>query len=366
MSSSSAAADRAETERLLRYFESIGAIRVDVDVLQPAGTLLDLYGEDIRARAFVTTDPVRGELMLRPDFTVPVAEMQIKRAAGPARVTYAGLVFRKQAPQSSRAREFLQVGCEIFGESCRSVADAEVFALMHEAVASLRLNAVAGDLGVLLSAVDSLSTTQARKAALKRHIWRPFKFKSLIDAYSGKGGGDAERVQRLDPSAAERLIDSAGPMIGIRSRSEILERIEAIADETRAPPLVPMEVEALSQILSVRGCAHSALDQLRVIQRKLPGIELSIDGFEDRLKALKSHGLDPSRISFEASYGRTTLEYYDGFVFGFVPESGDEAPPVVSGGRYDYLTRQLSGEDSFPAVGGVVRPEAAVSLMGLT
>lgn len=365
MSASSAAAYRAETERLLRYFESAGAIRIDVDVLQPAGTLLDLYGEDIRARAFVTTDPVKGELMLRPDFTVPVAEMQIKRAAGPACVTYAGLVFRKQAPQSSRAREFLQVGCEIFGESCRSDADAEVFALMHKAVASLRLNAVAGDLGVLLSAVDSLSTTQARKAALKRHIWRPFKFKSLIDAYSGKGG-DAERAQRLDPSAAERLIDSAGPMIGIRSKSEILERIEAIADETRAAPLMPTEVEALSQILGVRGDHRSALDQLRAIQRKLPGIELSLDGFENRLKALKSHGLDPSKISFEASYGRTTLEYYDGFVFGFIPESGYEAPPIVSGGRYDYLTRQLSGADSFPAVGGVVRPEAAVSLMGFT
>ena len=359
-----AAASRAETERLLRYFESTGAVRVDVDVLQPAGTLLDLYGEDIRARAFVTADPVRGELMLRPDFTVPVAEKQIRSAAAPARVTYAGLVFRKQAPQSSRAREFLQVGCEIFGESCRSDADAEVFALMHEAVASLRLNAVAGDLGILLSAVDSMSTTQARKAALKRHIWRPFKFKSLIDAYSGKSGDDAERVRCLDRSAAERLIDSAGPMIGIRGKSEILERIEAIADETRAPLLVPTEVEALSQILGVRGGAQSALDQLRAIQRKLPGIELSLDGFESRLKALKSRGLDPSRISFEASYGRTTLEYYDGFVFGFIPESGDEDTPVVSGGRYDYLTRQLSGADSFPAVGGVVRPEVALSLKG--
>ena len=282
-----AAASRAETERLLRYFESTGAVRVDVDVLQPAGTLLDLYGEDIRARAFVTADPVRGELMLRPDFTVPVAEKQIRSAAAPARVTYAGLVFRKQAPQSSRAREFLQVGCEIFGESCRSDADADVFALMHEAVASLRLNAVAGDLGVLLSAVDSMSTTQARKAALKRHIWRPFKFKSLIDAYSGKCSDDAERVRRLDRSAAERLIDSAGPMIGIRSKSEILDRIEAIADETRAPLLLPTEVEALSQILGVRGCAQSALDQLRAIQRKLPGIELSLDGFEEPLESVE-------------------------------------------------------------------------------
>ncbi|MDC3265334.1 hypothetical protein OAU61_04555, partial [Planktomarina temperata] len=42
------------------------------DILQPADVLLDLYGEDIRARAYVTSDPLRGEQMLRPDFTVPV------------------------------------------------------------------------------------------------------------------------------------------------------------------------------------------------------------------------------------------------------------------------------------------------------
>jgi hypothetical protein len=35
---------------------------------------LDLYGENIRARAYVTSDPVLGEKMLRPIYTVPVAE----------------------------------------------------------------------------------------------------------------------------------------------------------------------------------------------------------------------------------------------------------------------------------------------------
>ena len=146
----------------------------------------------------------------------------------------------------------------------------------------------------------------------------------LIRARAAVTPSECNAWTRRPPNVWSR---ARGPMVGIRSKSEILERIEAIADETRAAPLVPTDVEALSQILSVRGCAQSALDQLRAIQRKLPGIELSLDGFEDRLKALKSHGLDPSRISFEASYGRTTLEYYDGFVFGFVPESGDEASP---------------------------------------
>ena len=46
-------------------FQQAGAATVQAAILQPAETLLDLYGEDIRARAYVTSDPLRGEQMLR-------------------------------------------------------------------------------------------------------------------------------------------------------------------------------------------------------------------------------------------------------------------------------------------------------------
>ena len=45
---------RAESARLLAVFEATGAVRVEEDILQQADVLLDLYGEDIRARAYVT------------------------------------------------------------------------------------------------------------------------------------------------------------------------------------------------------------------------------------------------------------------------------------------------------------------------
>ena len=43
-------AARAEGARLFGAFQTWGAQPVEAAVLQPAGTLLDLYGEDIRAR----------------------------------------------------------------------------------------------------------------------------------------------------------------------------------------------------------------------------------------------------------------------------------------------------------------------------
>ena len=62
-------------------------------------------------------------------------------------------------------------------------------------------------------------------------------------------------------------------------------------------------------------------------------------------------------LDFEASYGRTSMEYYDGFVFGFYVSGRPDLPPVATGGRYDALTRVLGQGRAVPAVGGIIRPE---------
>ena len=64
------------------------------------------------------------------------------------------------------------------------------------------------------------------------------------------------------------------------------------------------------------------------------------------------------------AFGRTSLEYYDGLVFGAMPRGRDDLPPVASGGRYDTLTRVLGAGRAIPAVGGIIRPEALVALCG--
>ena len=116
---------RAEAARLRERFEAAGAQPVHCAILQPAETLLDLYGEDIRARAYVTQDPSRGEQMLRPDFTVPVVQMHMTQGAEPARYTYSGEVFRRQELDEDRANEYLQVGYEVFDRNDVAAAAAE-------------------------------------------------------------------------------------------------------------------------------------------------------------------------------------------------------------------------------------------------
>ena len=82
-----------------------------------------------------------------------------------------------------------------------------------------------------------------------------------------------------------------------------------------------------------------------------------------RIEALAARSVDVETLEFETSFGRTSMEYYDGFVFGFYAESRPDLPAIASGGRYDALTRVLGQGRSIPAVGGVIRPEL---LAGLT
>lgn len=347
----------AEKARIADLFVQAGAEMVDPPILQPADTLLDLYGEDIRARAYTTRDPLAGELMLRPDFTVPVVQTHIANGARPARYAYAGKVFRTQEMGAERPSEYDQVGFEIFDGADPAASDAEVFVLFSQALAGLPLRAATGDIGVLMAAVRGLSTTQRRKAALLRHIWRPGRFRSLLERYGGRSAVPPSRAALLERCAAgEDVVAGAGPLIGLRSEEEIRARVDVLIADAAEPPVSQTEADLLDEIISLNEKASAALARLRDIAGELPSISSAVDRLDARLTALAARGLNADALDFEGSYGRTTMEYYDGFVFGFYAETRPDLPPVATGGRYDALTRALGGPGAIPAVGGVVRP----------
>ncbi len=356
---------RAEADRLFEQFKAAGALPVEAEALQPADLLLDLYGEDIRARAFVTHDPTEGEQMLRPDFTLPVVQMHMAEGAEPARYTYNGPVWRKQEPGSERASEYIQVGFEIFDRLNPADSDAEVFALFSDVLDGLNLRASTGDLGILMAAVRGLSTIDSRKAALMRHLWRPRRFRQLLERFGGLAPVPESRTslvaaaRKSDPA---RLIARAGTHVGLRDEADIAARVTALVEDADAAPVPAEEARLIEDILGLSDKSDAALASLREIARSLPAITPALDRMEARLDALARRGIEPGSLDFEGSYGRTTLEYYDGFVFGFYAETRSDMPVVASGGRYDALTEVLGAGRSIPAVGGVIRPETILLL----
>ncbi|RVH98840.1 ATP phosphoribosyltransferase regulatory subunit, partial [Sinorhizobium meliloti] len=57
---------------LLADFERRNTLRVDTPVIQPAEPFLDMAGEDLRRRIFMTESETGESLCLRPEFTIPV------------------------------------------------------------------------------------------------------------------------------------------------------------------------------------------------------------------------------------------------------------------------------------------------------
>lgn len=354
-------ASLAEAQRLRALFEAQGATPVDADILQPADLLLDLYGEDIRGRAYLTHDPIRGEMVMRPDFTVPVVQTHMDSGADPARYTYAGKVFRMQDGTGARPSEYVQVGFEVFDGANPAEADATVFAAIAEALVGLPVTPATGDIGILKAAIGGLRTSEARKAALLRHIWRPGRFRSLLDRFGGRSAVPPSRAALLAEGDPLGAVDEVP---GKRSRAEIADRIAALRADAATAPLAEEERELIDALLAVRETCPYALSALRDIAVDMPAVQGAVQGLARRLDALSDKGIDVDALPFEGSYGRTTLEYYDGFVFGFTASHAPEMPPVATGGRYDALTAQLGSGQAAPAVGGVIRPDLVLGLRG--
>lgn len=349
----------AKALELRRRFEQAGATLVEPPLLQPAETLLDLYGEDIRGRAYVTSDALRGEQMLRPDFTVPVVQMHMAEGAEPARYTYAGEVFRRQEDHPDRPNEYVQVGYEVFDRTNPAVADAGVFALMEQALSPYDVTPMTGDIGLLKAAVVGLDTSDARRAALMRHIWRPKKFRALLDRFAGKTPMSDARAVLLAATDPFAEVSAFG---GKRSTSEIEQRIAALKADTETPPFDDDALRGIDQLLAISAVLPEALKQLHDLSRDMPSITVAIAGLKARMDALQSHGVQVDSLMFETSYGRTSMEYYDGFVFGFYAQQHADMPAIATGGRYDALTQRLGDGQTIPAVGGVLRPGLMLEL----
>src|SRR6202451_4741943 len=99
MSSISSNGPDARAQALVASYVRAGYAQTEPPVLQPAEPFLDLSGEDIRRRMFLTTDPDGHELCLRPDLTIPVSRDYLASpAAGkPAGFCYLGAGVRPRA-----------------------------------------------------------------------------------------------------------------------------------------------------------------------------------------------------------------------------------------------------------------------------
>jgi ATP phosphoribosyltransferase regulatory subunit len=358
------ASGTTETSPLIALFEREGYARVEPAILQPTDVFIDLSGEDIRRRMFVTQDGDGRELCLRPDYTIPVCRQHFRQHLAnsrtqPASYSYLGPVFRLRRGEPS---EFLQAGVESIGRSDRSAADAEILSLALEGLDRLGLSAWAvklGDMGLLDAVADALRITPATKRRLMRAVVSGRGLDSVAEPESAPGltehAGLLAAIEGQDAKAVKGFVEDIIAIAGIarvggRSAGEIAERFLARA-ANRSGGLPEEARELLSRYLAVTGDPDAAANAVRALARDAGlNIGRALDAFEERTGFMAARGVDISGFVFAADFARN-LDYYTGFIFEVRDPRRTEVNLMVGGGRYDRLLQHLGAADEVPAVG---------------
>ena len=161
-----------EISRIETILTKSGLKEISVPSLLNASDLVDLYGEDLKLRAYTTSDPVKGEQILRPDFTVPILLKHLKGKSLQAKYFYCGNVWRRQNFKSIIPNEQYQMGFEFFDNKKNNSisSDVEAYLLISKILSKYKVNSVTGDVQILTSAINELEISDYKKASLKRHL----------------------------------------------------------------------------------------------------------------------------------------------------------------------------------------------------
>ncbi|WEX78145.1 ATP phosphoribosyltransferase regulatory subunit [Sinorhizobium numidicum] len=349
---------------LLADFERLKTLRVDTPVIQPAEPFLDMAGEDLRRRIFMTESETGESLCLRPEFTIPVCLRHIETATGtPQRYAYLGEVFRQRREGSS---EFYQAGIEDLGDTDTAFADAravgDAMQVLANRLPGRRLQVTLGDQAVFEAVIAACGLPAGWQKRLIHAFGDQQQLHKLLAELAdlkspGVFGPDVERIailgmledeERLVAHIAETMEATGYSTNASRSPRDIARRLKekvelATTRLDRASLAVMREFLALDLAL---------VDAPAALHRFASKSRLKIDDalalFDARVAALAEAGADPRLIRYRAAFGRP-LDYYTGLVFEIEVEG--TAAVLAGGGRFDRLLTLLGAREHIPAVG---------------
>jgi ATP phosphoribosyltransferase regulatory subunit len=354
-------------DRALEHFLAAGFVRIEPPILHPAAIFLDMSGEEIRGRLFLTNGASGEELCLRPEYTIPVCRTYLASAeAGRvAEYSYLGPVFRAQAgPEADRGGERIQTGLESFGRKDAEAADAEIFALAMEAAAEAGgpLAARLGDVHLYDSMLASLALPDVWRRRLRRGVAHGRSLLAILDA-PGQSTlaqpGVLAAMESADHAGAKALVEDLLAIAGIdavggRTAGEIADRFLEQAALRSGEAIEAEKRKALEAFLAISGDPDEVAAKLRKLadDARLE-IGKALDAFERRNGFIAARGVAIEHTLFNSSFVRD-FDYYTGFVFEARDPARPDARPALGGGRYDGLAKRLGASADIPAVGAAI------------
>ena len=306
---SEAYAKREIENKIMGVLKSWGYREVITSTLESGANYPSGVKAGLEDRIYRFFDGRGGTLVLRPDWTLPLARLAtncLQSEPFPLRLAYQGNIFRFESPQSGKRREIFQAGGELLGAK-GALADCEIMVLSLEALFAVGLT----DLKVCIGHTGFLNT-----------LLQSFKVKRKIR-------------QAIVTFLIKRDFVS----------------LRAYVDANILEPSLKKALFHLPELKGGRDTIYKAADLLTNPARKdfLNNViilweTLAQRGFQDN-------------ISFDYSFLRD-LQYYTGFIFEiYTPSWGY---PLGGGGRYDRLLEFC--EHPLPAVGFALSIDYILSL----
>ena len=266
----SEAAARAAGQRALDHFLEAGFCRIEPPILQPAAVFLDMSGEEIRGRLYLTTDPSGEELCLGLITPSPSVSRISRPHAGERaiRLSRPGV----SRPPGQLAND-MQTGLESYGRRDVEAADAEILACALEAAAARAgaLNVRHRRRGLFDGVIGALGLTEAWRRRARRGLAQG----KALEAIDGAGRrlakpGVLAALERADHAGAKALVKDLLAIAGIatvggRDSAEIADRFLEQAAERAEAGLGASKQAILKRFLAISGDPDSGAASLRAL-----------------------------------------------------------------------------------------------------
>ena len=359
----------ARAEALVAHYERAGYARVAPAILQPAEPFLDLSGEDIRRRMFLTTDPDGRELCLRPDLTIPVSRdyLASPRGGRGARLLLSrrrcSAIAARRRPNSSRPAS------SSFGRRDTAAADAEMLALGLEATTHYGVDAPEirmGDVGLFAALVAALDLCAAWKRRLVKDFNRAGSLADDLDRLVNAAAIERPEYQGVlaalagsDPKAAHALVTDLLSIAGItavggRTVGEIADRFLEQAALGASSGLPRATRALIEQFLAISGDPDEAADALRTLAAEH---ELDLPPRSTCSRAAPASSprrASRSRASSSPPRSAAASTTTPASCSSCTTRRCASSRQLVAGGRYDGLLSRLGAAAPIPAVGFAV------------
>ncbi len=271
-------------------------------------------GEEIKQQIFMIEKRGSEELGLRFDLTVPITRMFVakqKELTKPVKWFSIGKMWRYEAPQKGRLREFSQLSIEIFG-SDRPEADAEL-------------------LNMIIDIMKGLGLTE-------KDFFIKINNRKLLE------GILLTAIKKEQLEAVTRVIDKSKKLTDAEFEQELLDL-----------GLDNFKIERIRHAIQFKGKPSKVLKEIREHFADIPEeTKLGITEMENICKLV-----DERYIVLDLSVARG-LAYYTGTVFE-VFDKQEKFRSMAGGGRYDNMV-DLFGGESCPATGFAIG-EAVTTLV---